>query len=219
VVFLHGDPGMTSKELTFAASFVRDGFVAFAACWYKTRGRYAGQVGQPSSVFDCADAPEWVGNRIEAPDASLEAPTIASIVDAVRRLPGIRPGSVAVMGHSAGAHAAMEMASTGGRVEAVVSLAGGFDPGRRTRTGPLGGVRADLTPLVAGLRAPLLIVHGTADTTAPVSEARAYEAAARANGKAVESIYVEGGSHTFLYVLSDEVRGQIIGFLKAQLLR
>ncbi len=55
----------------------------------------------------------------------------------------------------------------------------------------------EITPLseLSALHAPVLILHGTADTVVPVQQARDYEAAIQASGKPYESHYYDGAPH------------------------
>jgi hypothetical protein len=68
---------------------------------------------------------------------------------------------------------------------------------------------------VADLRAPLLVLHGTADTTVPVQQVREYEQTARRLGKPVEAHYYEGAEHRIWYLpqSAEDARRRTVAFL------
>lgn len=208
VVVLHSDGGFRQREIDLAASFAKDGFVAIAACWFRPGPA------QGAAAIACPDAPPWVGGyeRSSVPvDEAPEARVISALLDGVRTLPGIYADRVALLGHSAGARAAVRLASTGGTPQAVVSIASPY--------GVRGRRAMPLTPLIDGLGSPLLIVHGTADVS--INDARQYEALAREKGKEVPAIYVEGAPHDLPFdsFFWDPTRPQVVAFLKRHLAR
>jgi dipeptidyl aminopeptidase/acylaminoacyl peptidase len=59
---------------------------------------------------------------------------------------------------------------------------------------------------VDALRAPILLVHGADDTSAPVEESRRLEHALRARGREVELIVVPGAGHVFNFKDPEQAR-------------
>ena len=74
---------------------------------------------------------------------------------------------------------------------------------------------------MAGLAAPVLMMHGTADETNPVELSREYEKAAHDLGKPLVAVYFEGiGLFPSLQTKSQaDARQRAIAFLREQLLK
>ncbi|CAN5201272.1 alpha/beta fold hydrolase [soil metagenome] len=154
------------------------------------------------------------------------------VADAVARSrrAGVDTGEVTIVGHSAGAQLAAVVALTPGAFGAgcaepavapdrLAGLAGPYgvtqlgdlgsaifapgdhDPARRTAANPvaLAGERPQL---------PVLLIHGTADTTVPVSFTEQFAAALVAGGHRVVSHYPDGVDHQSVY--SASVAGPLI---------
>lgn len=88
----------------------------------------------------------------------------------------------------------MFAASMGAGVQAVMGDAPAHLPLRVTPAPP------STQAVVAGLAAPVLLLHGTADRVVPVEQSREYERAARALGKSVTAVYFEGVGHVVTLV-------------------
>ena len=200
VVYLHSDAGMLPRDLKFAASLAADGFVAIAPCWQ-------GFIGAPSPrVYGCTH-----GALRRAAGADV-AKDISAIADVARTLPGARADRLVVAGHSGGASAALLAGSMGAKVDAVVAIDAAYG-GTSERWG------TTVLEQIGGLTVPVLIVHGVEDqqaTVTTIAAARAYESAARERGKKVETMYVEGAGHEFVFFggLTQELRGRLVGFLR-----
>ncbi|MDD5250834.1 MAG: alpha/beta fold hydrolase [Rhodocyclaceae bacterium] len=118
------------------------------------------------------------------------------VMNWLQRHPAVEPSRIALIGHSVGAAAALLVSARRDDVAAVVSLAAFAHPATMMRRylaarhipyRPLGwlvlgyvqrviGHRFDaIAPLtvIAKVRCPTLLVHGTADATVPVAEAQA----------------------------------------------
>ena len=142
---------------------------------------------------------------------------VAAAVDHLRELDGVDQGSVITLGHSAGGHLAAWAASRRGtdlpggaprvRVTATVPQAGVLD----LRTAATQGLGGTAVPDLLGatpdepdryrladpierlpLGVPIRCVHGSDDTTVPISQSRAYVDAARAVGDDAELVEVPG---------------------------
>jgi dienelactone hydrolase len=175
VVLLPGSSGLHKGHVALAQEISRSGFVVVVGCWQSGAAPRANPI--------CSEAP---------PQAAWQADPAANsgkeLVAAARALPGARAERIGVYGLSRGGHAALWAASTGASVQAVVVDA----PAHRPRVTPVPPSTQDV---VAGLAAPTLLLHGTADPSAPVELSREYERAARALGKPVVAVYFEGVGH------------------------
>jgi dienelactone hydrolase len=210
VVLLPGSSGLQMGHIALAQEISRAGFVVVVGCWQS--------VANPV----CSEAP---------PQAAWQADPAANsgkeLIAAARTLPGARAERIGIYGLSRGAHAALWAASTGAGVQAVVVDA----PPHRPRATPAPPSTQDV---VAGLAAPTLLLHGTADPSAPVELSREYERAARALGKPVKAVYFEGVGHQVTLAsataeaeslaaarreVQTEARRQAIAFLREHLLK
>jgi pimeloyl-ACP methyl ester carboxylesterase len=122
------------------------------------------------------------------------ADDLAAVLGALRREPGLDLARVALLGHSVGAAAVLLQAARGGDVRAVVSLSAFAHPREvmqrwlREHHLPqrwlgeaildevqrtIGARFDDIAPLhvAARIACPVLIVHGTRDSTVPVGDA------------------------------------------------
>lgn len=140
-------------------------------------------------------------------------------VDHVLELDGVDPDQVVTLGHSAGGHLAAWVAARQGtdlsggvprvRVRATVPQAGVLDLRTAAATTRLGGTA--VPDLVGGMPArlagryrladpverlplgvPIRCVHGTDDSTVPISQSRSYVDAARVAGDDAELVEVPG---------------------------
>lgn len=215
VVVLHGAPGLQPPLLARADEVARAGFLVVVGCWQLVESPPAAA---PNPV--CSEAP---------PQADWQADPAANsgkeLIAAARTLPGARPDRVGLYGISRGGNAALFAASTGAGVQAVVADAPGHLPLRGVTPAP-----PSTQDVVAGLAAPVLLLHGTADRVVPVEQSREYERAARALGKPITAVYFEGVSHVVTLLprgpealtearraAQPEARRRAIAFLREQL--
>lgn len=218
VVVLHGSAGLQSSQLALAEDIARAGLIALVGCWQLI-----------------ASPPARAQNPVcsEAPPQSLWEADPAKhsgkeLIAAARTLPHVRTERVGLYGLSRGGNAALWAASTGSQVQAIVVDAPAHQPTRVEPAPP-----STLT-VVAGLSAPTLMLHGTADRLVPVEQSREYESAAQALGKPVIALFFEGMGHqvtaphvgTEPQALADarnkmepEARRQAIAFLREHLTR
>lgn len=191
LVVMHGWGGNAEMMLPLAAPLHAAGFALLlidARCHGRSDGDTFASL--PRFAEDIEAALRWLANQ-----------------------PAVNPQALGVIGHSVGAGAALLAASRQSSVRAVVSLAAFAHPARMMRRWlaakhiphwPLGayilhyvqgviGHRFDaIAPCntIAQVRCPVLIVHGEADETVPVSEAREIYAA-RSNEQ-VELLLIPG---------------------------
>ena len=178
VVLLPGSSGLQMGHVALAQEISSSGFVVVVGCWQAVASRPA-----PSAHPICSEAPSPA-----AWQADPAANSGKELLAAARTLPGARAERIGIYGLSRGGHAALWAASTGASVQAVVVDA----PTHRPRATPAPPSTLDV---VAGLAAPTLLLHGTADLGAPVEYSREYERTARALGKTVVAVYFEGVGH------------------------
>jgi dienelactone hydrolase len=178
VVVYHGGSGLAPGFLPIADSFAGAGFLTVVGCW-QSNPTLAGLPG--SGNVDCSQAP-LLGVVI----SDREMGTPRALIAAARGLPGARGDRVGVFGTSMGGYPALAAAAFPGEVQAVVVDSGAYRPPPPA---------PDAVNLAKAIRTPVLILHGTADGSEPVADARAYESVARGLGNPVESHYYEGVGH------------------------
>jgi dienelactone hydrolase len=201
VVVLHSAGGLSRGNMSVAEDVARAGFLVVYGCW---------QAGNRQNE----------GNRLCAeatPQADWAADPAAhsgkELIALARTLPGARADRIGLFGISRGGHAALWAASTGAGVQAVVADAPAHTPASNPSAKPLN--------VLAGLEAPLLMMHGTADQLVPVEQSREYERAALALGKPLVVVYFEGVGHMVSLIKESqaEARQRAIAFLREHLLR
>lgn len=193
VLFLHGFPG-SEKSLDVQRELMKRGIASVAPSFLGAWGS---------------------GGRYRF---TTLVPQARAALRAARRLPFVDPRRVAVYGFSMGGWTALNMAADEPSLKAVVAVApcGGpemLGPGNRafiTRLSrPLNAPRPaallrdfetalrrhDPAAAVARLRAPLLLIHGDADETIPVSISRRLAALA---GRGAALVVERGADHGFL---------------------
>ena len=185
----------------------RAGFLVVYGCWQAVAQRPGGRL-QTEGNRICAEATpeaEWV--------ADPAAHSGKELIALARTLPGARADRIGLYGISRGGHAALWAASTGAGVQAVVADAPAHTPASNPSAKPLN--------VLAGLEAPLLMMHGTADEDVPVEQSREYERAALALGKPLVVVYFEGAGHMVSVRKESqaEARQRGTAFLREHLLR
>jgi len=210
-----GDKG-AKREINIGTNLVLNGYIGFSINYVLAKG----QPTWPQNLYDCKTAVRWLRKNAD-------------------RL-HIDPDHLGVIGGSAGGHLAAMVTLTGPesgldpagpygeyscRVQAGVDL---YGPAELTtwpeRSGPsmLPGTRAekpDLYRLASPVThadkddPPLLILHGTADKTVPVSQSEILAEALKKAGTRHELIIVEGAPHSFhLQPSQRDLRPVVLGF-------
>jgi carboxymethylenebutenolidase len=206
VIVLHGTEGFRRAYVDLAEAFAKEGFLSMAGCWF-AGSHMPGR--RPPDPIACSQGPDFVGANLEAVE------DVIALVDAARKLPDARSDRVGLVGLSRGAVISLLVASAKGGVQAVVAMSAHYVKVRPRRD------VTDTLPitLVKDLRAPVLILHGTADELVDPTEPRAYEQALRNEGKTYESHYYQGGPHglPFAPMTRDDVFKRSARFLKKHL--
>ena len=191
IVLLHGSHGFAQEYVRLAQDLAEGGVLAVAACWF--RGS-AGSGARFVTPIDCPEAPPMP--NASSPEAMQ---TLDALVQAARALPGTRADRIGLFGHSRGGGPILSYVLGVGNVQAVVLNSAGYP--------------ATLSPQ---LKAPVLILHGTADSPTDggvavtnVQMARDFEAKLRSAGKSVEAVYYEGGRHNDIFSSPIQYRDEV----------
>jgi dipeptidyl aminopeptidase/acylaminoacyl peptidase len=192
IVLLHGTHGFAHEYVRLAQDLATGGDVlAVAACWFR------GSAGSGIRFVTPIACPEGPPLSPPASPDSLQA--LTALVQAVRTLPGAHPDRVALFGHSRGAAPILSYIVRAGDVRAAILNSAGYPAGLSTE-----------------VKAPILILHGTADSPADggvavtnIQMARDFEAKLRATGKPVEAVYYEGGRHNDIFTSSAQYRDEV----------
>ncbi len=202
VVLLHGSHGFAQEYVRLAQDLAGGGVLAVAGCWF--RGS-AGSGARFVTPIACPEAPPMP--NASSPEAMQ---TLDALVQVARTLPGARSDRIGLLGHSRGGGPILNYILGAGNVQAAVLNSAGY-PGN----------------LSIQVRAPVLILHGTADSPADggvavtnVQMARDFEAKLRTAGKPVEAVYYEGGRHNDIFSSATQYRDevqQMLAFLRRHL--
>jgi len=191
VVLLHGSHGFAQEYVRLAQDLAGGGVLAVAGCWF--RGS-AGSGARFVTPIACPEAPPMP--NASSPEAMQ---TLDALVQVARTLPGARSDRIGLFGHSRGGGPILNYILGAGNVQAAVLNSAGY-PGN----------------LSIQVRAPVLILHGTADSPADggvavtnVQMARDFEAKLRTAGKPVEAVYYEGGRHNDIFSSATQYRDEV----------
>jgi acetyl esterase/lipase len=208
------------REINLAGHLARNGCVAMSIN-YKLR-KMKGQVTWPQSLHDAKTAVRWLRKN---------ADTL-----------GIDPERIGVIGCSAGGNLASMLATTGPadglepdgpygefptHVRCAVNFYGAVDLmnyhdmkmfAKTREEAPELYRKASPITYVDAKDAPILMLHGTADETVPLSQSETLAAALKSAGVEHQLLIVPGGPHTF-YLESKELdlRPEVFAFLKKHL--
>lgn len=178
IVFCHGNAGNISHRLFMARQLLRAPADLFL---FDYRG-YGSSGGKAKGEQPLGDA--------------------SAAVEAVRRRAGNSGKPIILMGESLGGAVALTVAP-GEDVDGVIAMAAFTSVRGVARDMPFYRLFSPLVPdrfnalaALAGLEAPVLVIHGTRDEIIPFSHGEALYAAARGRK---EKLWVEGGMHNDLF--------------------
>jgi carboxymethylenebutenolidase len=190
VLLLHGTHGFAREYVQWARELADAGFMAVAACWFS--GGAGGGAKAVSPPIPCPDVPPLGPGEYREGLRYVDA-----LVQATRRLPGVRADRYALAGHSRGGGMTMQYVLATGQVQAAMVHSSGYALRPADRA--------------AQFTAPVLILHGTDDgpvdgggPNTRVVLAREFEAALRREHKPVEAHYYAGGSHNSFFTNSTQ---------------
>jgi dipeptidyl aminopeptidase/acylaminoacyl peptidase len=211
VIVLHGwQPAGTNGAAAVEARAKRyadDGYVALAMAmrgWPPSGGSDDCGLRQPDDVVAAA---AWLGAQ-----------------------PGVLADRVALVGFSQGGQVALLAAARDPRIRAVVAYFPVTDVGlwKTTTTNadipgyiaavcePGGTAPRSPVTRAADIGAPVLLVHGDADTRVPTAQSHAMRAALSAAGRASEILLVAGAEHGFTAAEEAVARPVVDAFLAAR---
>tara|TARA_R100000027_G_scaffold61790_2_gene53421 strand:- start:1368 stop:2258 length:891 start_codon:yes stop_codon:yes gene_type:complete len=221
----------SSRERSIAKDLASEGFAVFSINYKlnvgsrdaETRKFTLSYLAWPQNLYDCKTALRFI--RANADQY------------------GIDPDSIAIMGGSAGGHLAMMVASTANdpewndqglfqdqdnSVAAVVNFYGEYDV-REQKVSPFMGAskeqmgsftEAEASPVIYfdNELPPMLIVHGTADSTIPVERSRELVEFLREEGFVYEYVEIPEAPHSFnLQPDQMDLRPVVVEFLNEHL--
>lgn len=212
--FTGGDKG-AAREFNIGTNLALNGYVGMSINYVLSTD---GKVTWPQNLYDCKTAVRWL--RKNADRLQIDAHHIG------------------VIGGSAGGHLSAMLALTGPedkldpaqpygefscRVQCAVDLYGPADFSQMDRKlAMLGKTREESPELYRAASPvtyvdkndpPLLIMHGTADTTVDVKQSELLAAAMKKVGAPHELVIVEGAPHTFhLQPKQRDLRPVVLGF-------
>jgi carboxymethylenebutenolidase len=168
IVVLHGSGGAGSYWMDrFAPTLMKFGVGAYAPHYLQ---KTRSQRATAEMILDGKHFPEWLG-------------AIRDAVDYVAARPGIDARRIGVLGVSLGGYLAVALGIEDRRMRAVIELSGGLPMGWEDR--------------VSQGMAPVLILHGAADTVVPVSEAYKLQGVLRERRVSCETEVLPGEGHWF----------------------
>jgi dipeptidyl aminopeptidase/acylaminoacyl peptidase len=165
-----------------------------------------------------------------ADDCGLRQPDdVVAAAEWLRGAPGVQADRVGVVGFSQGGQVALLAAARDRRIRAVVAFfpvtdvaawkattANADIPGYVTAVCEPGGVAPRSPVTRAGdIGAPVLLIHGDADTRVPVAQSQAMRAALEAAGRPVQLLLVPGAQHGFTAAEDAAARPVVDAFLAA----
>ncbi|HTM57118.1 MAG TPA: dienelactone hydrolase family protein, partial [Candidatus Udaeobacter sp.] len=116
----------------------------------------------------------------------------SALIDQMKRMPGIDGSRLAIWGVQRGAAVAALAAADRHDLRAVICESGCYDP-----KACASGVAGSRSPLAAvnQIHAPVLVLHGGADSVAPASQAHAFATALTAAGVTAREEVMSAGGH------------------------
>ena len=180
ILLVTGTEGLNTDYPQFARELAVQGYDVAVGCWFRTEGA----TGAGNAGVACPQAPSFKG----VSDAAVE--DLDALVGGARRALG-DPASLALVGFSRGGGIAMLRAADGA-LDPVVSISGMVEG--TTAWGNLPD-EVNIVERAAGVRAPVLLLHGEDDPLVPVTQAEHLADALRAAGADVQTHWYPNGGH------------------------
>lgn len=204
IIMLHSASKLTSEERDFAAWLSSQGFVVFVPEYFAAE-KIVSPINLQSVLTNNID-----GMREDA----------ASGIYCLKTLGYANPNRIGAVGLSFGGYLATLLGSRDD-VRAVASLSGAFY-GPPVMPYP---IKYSYDFIARQLKAPILIIHGDADKTIPIGDARSAEKVLLGYGKQVELVVAPGVGHqyqikgydTYDAKAAAEAQAKTISFLQEKL--
>jgi dienelactone hydrolase len=201
ILVLHDTHGFASQYVQIAHDLSEQtGYVVAAGCWFDGAGPDADT--SDLSPIRCPGGPEFVGATPAA------WPTVRALSEAVRQYAG--GAQLGIFGQARGAEVALQLASSpdasGAGIQAVVASSGIYTSVAHTPD------YDSPTPLslADSLTAPVLILHGQADTQARFSNAALYYERIQQAGKPAQCVvYPRVGQDAMLRTASGDPQSRV----------
>lgn len=201
ILVLHGTHGFATQHVQIAHDLSEQtGYVVAAGCWFDGVGRDADT--SDITSIPCPGGPAFAGATQSA------WPAVQTLSQAVRQHAG--GAQFGIFGHSRGAEVALQLASSGNTagsgIQAVVASSGTYTavPHSPSYDSP--------TPLsvAESLSAPVLILHGQADTRARFSNAALYYQRLQSLSKPAECVvYPRSGHDAILHTTPGDAQHRV----------
>lgn len=220
VVIIHGG-GWTggrrdaNREINIGTTLAQHGYVCLSIDYQLQSAEPGAPKIWPQNVYDCKTAVRWL--RANATKYQID-------VDHVGIIGGSAGGHLAAMVGLAGAELDPPgpYAEQSTRVQAVVDMYGPMATNRQRIERLIEPANQDLEKLIRQITPishidandpPVLILHGTADTTVDVADSELFAAELKKGGVPHELIIIEGAPHTFhLQPKQRDLRPVVLGF-------
>ena len=180
VLVPHARGGLTPQDKDYAAWLATQGYVALAPDYFTP-------LGIVPSPLPSAGGEEIIGKYADAIRDDL-----ARGLECLKSLPFVAQDRIGVVGFSLGGYFAVVLAARPD-VKGVVAY-----------YAPYAGSPVNNYPtpytfayLAAQVRAPVLMLHGDADTLAPIANARSAQSVLNSSGKQAELVVYPGVGHAF----------------------
>ncbi len=171
VLLLHRRDGMSDLTLQNARMYAQQGYVVFAADIF-------GKDVRPKSVPE-----QQAQSALYSKDRPLMRARALAGLDVLRANPMVEPGKIAIVGYCFGGEVAIELAETGAPILGTVSIHGSF--------------RGFPPEAAKNIKGRVLILHGSEDPVAPMSEVVALLDQLRAANVRWELNLYSGTQHGF----------------------
>lgn len=207
ILVLHGANGLNQATLKWSRALARAGFITLAGC-YVNGGL---SLRADDDFIDPCPRARGIYQANLTGNAS-------ALIAAGRRLPGVRPERLGLVGHSLGGNLVLVLASSRTDVKAAVVFSANPTRPLQLPNRPSGSALPAPIWRVEHLAAPVRLFHGLADPAVRRQEVAEYVRQAKALRKNVEVRYYEGaGQGLWTSRYQPELVSQSVAFFRQRL--